>query len=120
MRTTRTRRTRLAAVATALALAMMAATPLTAPVATPLATASIASATIPATIPTSVPVSAEIGGGPGLTCLGCIVAGTVAVMNLGPTLIITTVVSGGAPAAAIGSAVSVCVAACWAYFTKED
>ncbi|MBU6367977.1 MAG: hypothetical protein KJT01_17315 [Gemmatimonadetes bacterium] len=120
MRTTRTRRTRMAAVATALALAMTPATPLTAPVATPLATTSIASATIPATIPASVPVSAEIGGGPGLTCLGCIVAGTVAVLELGPVIIISHAVTGGASSVAAGSAIAACVAACWAYFTKED
>lgn len=74
---------------------------------------------VPASVP-NTPAATEIGGGgPGLTCLGCVGAGVVGLATAGFGGLYATLMIGGAKAVALGGSVVTCAAACVAYFNEE-
>lgn len=61
----------------------------------------------------------EVGGGPGLVCLGCVAAGVVTLASSGWAGVLFTFLVGGPAAVSGGAAVAACTAACIQYFSQD-
>jgi hypothetical protein len=65
--------------------------------------------------PSSTTSAGEIGGGSGLTCLGCVAAGVIVLASGSLGGVWATFMAGGAQAVGYGGAIATCTAACTAY-----